>query len=171
MKLLILFLVLGLIAFYVGYLHADQPASHVELNTDNIGPRSTEDLTEKSIVRDYGMAWQTLRTALEHDQTSALDGYFTGLARDEFSRLVQSQIKTGVHVRYIDRSHKLAAIFYSPSGDAMQLRDHATLEMQIMDSSKILSAQQVTRNYLVLMTPGADRWLVRDLETLPEGRP
>jgi len=25
--------------------------------------------------------------------------------------------------------------------------------------------------YLVLMTPGADRWLVRDLETTPEVHP
>jgi hypothetical protein len=171
MRLLILFLVLGLIAFYIGYLHADQPASHVEINIDSIGPRAIEELTEKSIVRDYGLAWQTLRTALENNQGSALDGYSTGFAKDEFSRLLQSQLKTGVHVRYIDQSHKLTAIFYSPSGDAMQLRDRATLELQIVDGSKVLSAQQVTRNYLVLMTPGADRWLIRDLESLPEGRP
>ena len=171
MRLAFLFLAVAVIAFYVGYLHADQPALKIELNTDSIGPRAIEDLTEKSIVRDYGLAWQTLRNALEHNQPGALDGYFTGFAKDEFAHLIQSQSKTGVQVRYIDESHKLTAIFYSPSGDAMQLRDRATLQMQITDGGKLLSTQQLTRNYLVLMTPGADRWLVRDLETLPEDRP
>jgi hypothetical protein len=171
MKLLLLVLAAALIAFYVGYLHADEPAAKIDLNTDTLGPRTIEELTEKSIVRDYGLAWRTLRDSLNHNQPGALEGYFTGFAKDDFSRLVQSQLKTGVHVRYSDRNHRLTAIFYSPSGDAMQLRDRATLEMQILDGTKLLSTQQVTRNYLVLMTPGADRWLVRDLQSIPEGRP
>ena len=141
------------------------------MNTDHIAPRAIEDLTEKSVVRDYGLAWQTLRNALDQNHAGALDAYFTGFAKDDFAHLIQSQMKTGVQVRYADRGHKLTAIFYSPSGDAMQLRDRATLEIQILDGGKLLSSQQVTRNYLVLMTPGADRWLVRDLESIPEGRP
>jgi len=171
MKLLALLLAIGVIAFYVGYLHADQPASKVELNSDQVAPREIEELTEKSIVRDYGLAWQTLGTALQQNRPGALDAYFTGFAKEDFTRLVQSQAKSGVHLRYVDRGHKLTAIFYSPSGDVMQLRDRASLEIAVLDGNKVLSTQQVTRNYLVLMTPGADRWLVRDLESLPEGRP
>lgn len=171
MKLFALLLAIGVIAFYVGYLHADQPASKIELNTDQVSPREIEELTEKSIVRDYGLAWQTLRDALDHNRPGALEAYFTGFAKDDFSRLIQDQVHTGVHVRYIDRGHKLTAIFYSPSGDVMQLRDHVTIEVTFLDGSKVLSTQQVTRNYVVLMTPGADRWLVRDLESIPEGRP
>ena len=171
MKILALLLGIGVIAFYVGYLHAEEPAAKIELNTDQVAPRELEELTEKSIARDYGLAWQTLRDALDNNRPGALDGYFTGFAKDDFSRLIQNQQQTGVRVRYTDRGHKLTAVFYSPSGDVMQLRDRVTLEVALLDGGKVLSTQQVTRNYIVLMTPGADRWLVRDLESLPEGRP
>jgi hypothetical protein len=70
-----------------------------------------------------------------------------------------------VRVRYIDHGHKLEAVFYSPSGDAMQLRDRAQLGIEIVDGDKMVHREDVTLNYLVLMTPGADRWLVRDLQT------
>ncbi len=56
---------------------------HVELNTDKIGPREIEDLTSKSVPRDYGLAWQTLEQALDENRPALLDGYFTGLARED----------------------------------------------------------------------------------------
>jgi len=171
MKFIFLCFTVILFVLSPGLAGAGSSSARVDLNADEIAPRAIEDLTRKSIIRDYGLAWQALRDALDHDRPEALDGYFTGFARDEFSRLIQSQKKTGVRVRYTDQSHKLTAIFYSPSGDALQLKDRATLETQIMDGSKVLRTEQTPRSYLVLMTPGADRWLVRDLETVPEGRP
>ena len=61
--------------------------------------------------------------------------------------------------------------FLSPAGDAMQLRDHADLEINVMDGQKVIHSEQVNLQYMVLMTPGADRWLVRDLEVAPEAKP
>lgn len=52
----------------------------------------------------------------------------------------------------------------------MQLRDEANLEMQILDGGKLIQSEQIKQTYLVLMTPGADRWLVRDLESVPAPR-
>jgi glutamine amidotransferase-like uncharacterized protein len=46
----------------------------------------------------------------------------------------------------------------------MQLVDQAQLEIQIFDGNKLIDTQNVPQQYLVLMTPGADRWYVRDLE-------
>ena len=45
------------------------------------------------------------------------------------------------------------------------IRDRARLEVEIVDGDKVVHREDVTLNYLVLMTPGADRWLVRDLKT------
>src|ERR1700751_749139 len=130
----------------------------VELIARDLQPRPIEDLTQKSITRDYAYAWKTLTMALDQNRPDLLDSYFTGFAKNNFSQLIADQRRTGVHVHYLDRGHKLNAVFYSPVGDAMQLRDQADLEIQVLDGSKTIHREQATLHYLVLMTPGADRW-------------
>jgi hypothetical protein len=137
----------------------------VELNARDLQPRPIEDLTEASITRDYARAWQTLATAFDENRPDLLDSYFIGFAKHNFSQLIGDQKRTGVRVHYIDHGHKLNAFFYSPAGDAMQLKDQAQMEVQILEGGKTIHREQVTLDYLVLMTPGADRWLIRDLET------
>src|SRR5947209_1071940 len=66
----------------------------VELNADNIGPRTIEDLTSKSVPRDYAFAWQTMEQALDENRAGLLDGYFTGLAKQDLSDRVKSQLKS-----------------------------------------------------------------------------
>jgi hypothetical protein len=142
----------------------------VQLNADNIAPRPIEDRTSEVVPRDYARAWQNMVQALDQNRADLLDGYFTGYAKDNLSKLIADQKRTGIRVRYVDHGHKLDALFYAPAGDAMQLRDHAQLEVQILDGGKLIHSEQLTQTYLVLMTPGADRWLVRDLETTEAAR-
>src|SRR6266567_637883 len=123
--------------------YAATEVPRVELSTDNIGPRAIEDLTSKSVPRDYAFAWQTLAQALEENRPGLLEGYFTGLAKQDLTQRVNSQIRSGLHTRYEDRGHKLEALFYSPAGDAMELRDHAKLDMQILDGSKVIHEEPV----------------------------
>ena len=150
---------------------AEGASPRVTLNADNIGPRAIEDLTSKSVPPDYAFAWQTLAQALEENRPGLLEGYFTGLAKQDLTLRVNSQIRSGLHTRYEDRGHKLEALFYSPAGDAMELRDHAKLDMQILDGSKVIHEEPVSLDYLVIMTPGADRWLVRELQVLQGEKP
>lgn len=150
---------------------ADQPLPQVQLNADNLGPRQVEELTEKSISRDYALAWQSLSQAIDQNRTDLLDAYFTGSAKDDFTQVIADQKKSGARIRYQDHGHKLEAIFYSPAGDAMQLRDQAQIEVQYLDGDKVIQSEQVTFHYIVLMTPGADRWLVRELEYTPQSKP
>src|SRR5450432_1760581 len=152
-------------------VRANDTLPQVSLNTQNLAPRSIEELTRKVVTRDYAYAWQTMAEALEQNRLDLLDGYFTGTAKQNISRLIADQEKTDVRVRYQDHGHKLEALFYSPAGDAMQLRDHARLEIDVMDGPKVIHSEQVDLQYMVLMTPGADRWLVRDLEVVPEAKP
>jgi hypothetical protein len=50
----------------------------------------------------------------------------------------------------------------------MQLEDRAKLETKIFDGQRAISTGNSTHFYLVLMTPGADRWLIRSLQEVPE---
>lgn len=149
--------------------YAAEALPQVELNADNIGPRPIEELTSQVVTRDYALAWQTMSMALQNSRADLLDEYFTGWAKDNLSKLISNEDQTGVHIRYVDHGHKLEGLFYAPGGDAMQLRDTATLEIQTLDGDKVIHSDQVTLHYLVLMTPGADRWLVRDLQAVGEG--
>ena len=143
---------------------AKENAPRVQLHADNLGPRSIEDLTSKSIPRDYALAWQTMEQALDENRPGLLDGYFTGIAKQDLAQRVHSQIKSGLHTRYQDGGHKLEALFYSPAGDVMELRDRAKLDIEIMDGGKVIYQEPVSIEYTVTMTPGADRWLVRELQ-------
>jgi hypothetical protein len=150
---------------------ASDEIPRVQLNAESVGPRQIEELTAKSIPRDYALAWQTMAQALENNRTDVLDGYFTGFERDELTQRVKSQIKSGLHTRYQDRGHKLDAIFYAPAGDAMELRDRAQLDMQVLDGGKVIYEEPVNIEYIVIMTPGADRWLVRQLQAVETQKP
>jgi len=150
---------------------ASDEIPRVQMNAENVGPRQIEDLTGKSIPRDYALAWQTMAQALENNRTDVLDGYFTGFEKDELTQRVKSQIKSGLHTRYQDRGHKLEAIFYAPAGDAMELRDRAQLDMQVLDGGKVIYEEPVNVEYVVIMTPGADRWLVRQQQAVGTQKP
>ena len=154
--------------FVASRVVASAESPQVQLNAEHIGPRAIEDLTRNSVARDYANAWQTMTEALANNRSDLLDAYFTGFAKENLVQRIDDQKQTGVRVRYTDLGHKLDALFYSPAGDAMQLRDNARLEVQILDGDKVIYRGQVNAQYLVLMTPGADRWLVRDLESTPE---
>ena len=168
--IIVAILLLGVVAYHLRAT-ADDELPRVQLNADNIGPRPIEDLTGKSVPRDYALAWQTLEQALEGNQSGLLDGYFTGFAKQDFTQRINSQLKSGLHTRYTDRGHKLEALFYSPSGDVMELRDHAQLDIQILDGGKVIYDEPVNTEFTVLMTPGADRWLVRQIQATTGEKP
>jgi len=147
---------------------ADDGMPKVELSASNLQPRPIEDLTSKSVPRDYANAWQTMAQALDRNNADLVNGYFTGFAKEDLIQRIAEQKKSNIHARYEDRGHKLEALFYSPAGDAMLLRDHAQLEIQILDGDKVIDREQLNIQYMVMMTPGADRWLVRDLRAAPE---
>lgn len=138
----------------------------VELTVSR-GPRDIEDLTRHKILHDYAAAWQTLDAGLEQNRSELLNDYFTGFAKDEFTRTIKEQAGTGIHRHYVDHGHKLEVLFYSPDGSVMQLQDQAEYEVQIFDGNRLLHSETMTARFLVLMTPGADRWMVRLLQDVP----
>ena len=139
----------------------------VELNVSSATPREVEDSTEKAIVRDYSGAWATMARALEENRADLLPAFFTGVAQEKLTEKVKQQKLSGLRTRYIDHGHQLEAVFYSPEGSAMQLRDTAQLEIQLLDGDKVVGSVNSTVKYIALMTVGEERWKVRVLQAVP----
>jgi hypothetical protein len=136
----------------------------VHLDADGLAPRSIEQLTGTTIARHYALAWRDLAGVLETSRADGLGEEFVGFAKDRLMQRIAEQNQTGVHVRIVDHGHHLKAVFYSTDGSAMQLLDEAQLEIQTFDGNTLLDAQNASHDYIVLITPGADRWYIRDLE-------
>ena len=141
-----------------------KPALDVRLTAENAQPRQVEDTTENAIVRDYSAAWKSLEISLAQNRDDQLTANFTGSALEQIRARLEGQKKNGLRTRVIDRGHKLEAVFYSPEGSAMQLRDTAQLEIQVLDGSQVLHSEQATVHYIALMTTAEDRWKVRLLQ-------
>ncbi len=141
-----------------------QSAPQVHLDADGLEPRPIEELTGTSIARNYATAWREMAGALESSDGEKIGDGFVGVAKDRILQRIAEQKQTGVRVRIVDHGHRVKAVFYSSDGTAMQLVDRAQLEIQTFDGNKLLDTQNSVHQYIVLMTPGADRWYVRDLE-------
>jgi hypothetical protein len=164
--LLALCLVSGLLG-WCSTVAVAQDSPQVKLILETAGSRAVEPLTERNIVRDYTAAWKTLAEASENSSADLLDSYFAGDAKTVFRRALSGQQTTGVTVRYLHQLHNLKALFYAPEGDVMELQDAAEYELQILSGKEVIHDEHVTVQYIVLMTPAADRWVVRHLQAVP----
>ena len=144
-----------------------QTTPEVKLTVETASPRSVEPLTEHSIIRDYTAAWKALADASQSSSPAPLDAYFVGDANATLRREIAGQQSTGVQVRYLDQVHNVKAVFYSPEGDVMELQDAVEYQLQIVSDGKVIHEEHVVTQYAVLMTPAADRWVVRHLQSIP----
>ena len=90
-----------------------------------------------------------------------LDRDFVGTAKDKLLDTIQDQVTMGISTRYLDRSHDLQIVFYSPEGLSVQLVDNASYDVQLVDHGKIQATQTEHTRYVVVMTPAELRWRVR----------
>jgi len=149
-------------------LYAADATAQVQLNVAKAGPRAVEDLTERGILRDYRFAWTSMAQALEFNTLDPLEGPFAGDAKKWLQETVSGQQRDGLSQRYLNQNHKLEAVFYAPEGDVMELHDTAEYQLQISDGGKLIHDEHVVMHYVVLMTPAADRWVVRQLQAVPQ---
>ena len=148
-------------------LAANTPSVQVQLTTANVQPREVEDATQTAVLRDYKAAWANLSAAMDQNRPDLLDASFVGFAKDHFTQAIAEQKKNGLRRRYVDHGHRLEAVFYSYDGSALQLKDTASVEVELLDGSKVVATEPGTISYMVLMTPAENSWKVRDLEAVP----
>ncbi len=157
-----------LASFGLPCVFAADPAPHVTLDVAKASPREVETLTQRSIVRDYKFAWANLDLALESNSAGPLNGLFVGPANTWLNDKVTSQRQYGIKSRYLNQAHKLEAVFYAPEGDVIELHDTAEYDLEILDGSQTIHTEHAVVRYIVLMTPGADRWVVRQIQSVPQ---
>jgi hypothetical protein len=140
----------------------------VELNVDRAVPRDVDDAVRKAIIRDYSSAWQAIGAALADNNISPLHDNFIGFALDKLTQRVTDQQHAGLKTRLTDRGHEVEAIFYSLDGSAIELKDTATIDTEILDGTTVIHSDRAQVQYYVVMTGAEDRWKVRVLESAPE---
>jgi hypothetical protein len=136
----------------------------VQLNVKNAQPREVEEVTQNAILRDYTLAWQGIGTALANNTLQPLNENFSGFALDKLTQRVKDQKQNGLSTRIIDRGHKVEALFYSPDGSAVELKDTASIETQVLSGGTVIHSDQAQIQYYAVMTGAEDRWKVRVLE-------
>src|SRR5215831_8175536 len=149
-------------------LFAADNAPHVTLDTNKANPRAVEPLTQRAIIRDYKFAWGNIDSALASNSHTPLNGLFAGSASDWLKGTLDGQRQSGVTSRYLNQNHKLEAVFYAPAGDVIELHDTAEYDLEIHDSGKVIHSEHAVVHYVVLMTPAADRWVIRQLQAVPQ---
>jgi len=137
----------------------------VQLTVKNAQPREVEDVTQNAIIRDYTLAWQAISTSLANNTLQPLNENFAGFALDKFTQRVKDQKQNGLTTRIIDHGHKVDAIFYSQVVTAIELKDTASIETQVLDGGTVIHSDQAQIQYYAVMTGAEDRWKVRVLES------
>lgn len=137
----------------------------VEINVNQAVPREVDEVVQQAVTRDYGAAWAALESALANNSTGALNDNFTGFALDKLIQRIKDQQHSGIRTRMVDRGHKVDAIFYSPEGSAIELRDTATVDLEILDVENVVHSEHAQLHYYAVMTGAEDRWKVRVLES------
>jgi hypothetical protein len=138
------------------------------LNVSKAAPRSVETLTQRALLRDYKFAWTNLAQALQTNSAAPVSGLFVGSANRWLRDAVSSQRRSGLSSHYSNQNHKVEAVFYAPEGDVIELHDVAEYDYQILDGSKAVHNEHAVVHYVVLMTPGADRWVVRQMQAVQQ---
>lgn len=146
---------------------ADRSSVRVE-PTQLQGPRELNEQTRAAVIRDYLEAWQRVSAALEQNRPELLDRDFIGTAKEKLVGTIQGQVTSGISTRYVDQSHDLQILFYSPEGLSIQLIDTVKYEVQVLDHGTLQATQRVSARYIVVMTPAEVRWRVRVFQEQPE---
>ena len=148
-------------------LCAQQPSVKVEPPHVQ-GSRPVEQLTEEAVIRGYMESWQSFRAAMAQNRPALLSPDFVGTAQDKLTSTIQQQAALGIHTRYVDRSHDLQIVFYSPEGLSIQLTDNVAYDEQVFDQNNVLTTQHLRARYIAVLTPTATRWTVRIFQGAPE---
>ncbi len=148
-----------------GVLAASAP--EVSLSVANTAPRQMEDTTQKAVARDYAAAWQAMADALDRNQVSLLQANFAGTALEKLTASIGDQRQAGLHQRFVDKGHRVNAVFYSPEGSAIELQDTVQLEIQLMDGDKVIHSEDAAVHYIALLTAAENSWKLRVLQAVP----
>jgi hypothetical protein len=160
-------LVLSTALIAAGSCALGQASVRVEL-ANLEGPRILADQTANAAVKNYIESWRSLKDALQQNRPELLNHDFVGTAQQKLTDTIQQQSKLGLKTSYLDHSHDIQIVFYSPEGLSVELIDNVEYDVQVSDKDKVLTTQPVHARYEVVMTPTEVRWRVRVMQATAE---
>lgn len=150
--------------FFAGVLPAAaQPLVRIE-PTKLEGQRTMERTTQEAVIRDYLQSWQSLHFAFDQNRPDLLDADFVGDARERLGDSIQQQTALGIRTQYVDQSHDVQIVFYSPEGLSIELIDDVEYDVQLFDHDKAKGTNHLHARYIAVLTPSESRWRVRMLQ-------
>lgn len=142
--------------------------AQVHIQPPNLhSPRPLEEQTATSVVRDYLRSWKSFSAAFEQNRPNLLEGDFVGTALDKLKATIGEQAAAGITTRYVDQSHDIQIVFYSPDGLSVQLVDNVVYREEVQKGGKVLANQPIHARYIAVLTPAAARWSVRIFQAAP----
>lgn len=163
----LLFIAISLLGTMPTIAVAQEASVRVE-RASLMSPRPLEEQTSVAVIRNYLQSWRALRSSFDQNRIDFLDADFVGDARDKFASTIQQQAALGLRTRYLDRSHDLRIIFYSPEGLSIELTDDVDYDLQLLDHDKPVTTQHIHAKYIAVLTPSESRWRVRVLQAEPQ---
>jgi len=148
-------------------LWADQAAVHIQ-PPDLHSPRPLEEQTATSVVRGYLQSWKNFKSAFEQNRADLLNADFVGTALDQLKSTIGEQAAAGITTRYVDQSHDIQIVFYSPDGLSVQLVDKVVYKEQVIKGGKVIASQPIHARFVAVLTPAAARWSVRIFQATRE---
>ena len=140
----------------------------IKIHADQAAPRQLEDRTGEALAREYATAWKNMAVSLDENRTDLLNDGFVGTARTRLEEQIAAQKKSGLRQTTTDHGHEVNAVFYSTDGSAIELRDTAQVETEILEGGKIVASINSPVHYLALLTVADGKWKVRELVAVPE---
>jgi hypothetical protein len=147
---------------------ATHPVVQVEV-PQSFGPRPLEDQTKDAVVRDYLKCWRQMSQAFTGNDVGALDGAFTGIAREKLAGVIAQQQRANITTSYRDRSHHITFVFYSQEGLSIEVVDDAEYDVGLSDDGRFQAMQHVKARYVAVLTPTEVSWKVRMFEGDADG--
>jgi hypothetical protein len=156
----------ALLALASGMMAA-QP--EVRVDTSQLqGPRPLEEQTRIAAIRDYLESWQNMSEAFQQNRAGILDADFVGAARDKLGKTIDEQLKLGIRTHYLDRTHEIQVLFYSPEGSSIELIDKVEYNVEVLDHEKPVTSMPASARYIVILTPSEVRWRVRVMQAVSD---
>jgi hypothetical protein len=95
--------------------YAAEPATKIDINVANAGPREVEETTRAAIQREYGNAWQAMTKSLAGNSDTGLGGSFVGTAKETLLSQLDQQKHNNLSTKIVDRGLTAATSWRSSS--------------------------------------------------------
>lgn len=131
--------------------------------------RKMENNTLKNIETDYLFSWFIKNKALENNDSTGINDFYTDNSRKILKQNIIFNKKNNIHIESTTLKHHPKIEFYSADGQLVVFTDKNVIQYQRSYNKKIRTATlQDTATYKVMMLLEDGFWRIRHMKRLPK---